>query len=239
MLTTTFLLITIALTPAESFNQGNQCYSRNDYPAAIAAYALAVKDAPNPSAHYNLGNAYFKNGQAGRAVIEFQRARFLAPRDNDFQTNLRFVRSYRVDKNLAMASPFTELIDGALHWPSLREAALLAAIGFGLGALLFSLFIVFRRTLFLIAGIVALIPFLYGAVTAAVWQTYRSSRPAVVVVSEANARSGPGEDYKDIVLIHDGTEIVIKEIRGDWLLAQLPGGAGGWVKREAVEQIFP
>jgi hypothetical protein len=157
--------------------------------------------------------------------IAYQRARFLAPRDNDVQTNLRFVRSYRIDKNLALPSPFTDLISMAFHWLSLREAALLTAIGYGLGALLFSLFIVFRRPLLLIAGIVALIPFLYGAVTAAVWPAYRSSRPAVVVVPESNAHSGPGEDYKDIVLIHDGTEIVIKDTRGDWLLAQLPGGA--------------
>jgi tetratricopeptide (TPR) repeat protein len=239
MLITQLLLIAIALTPAESFNQGNQDYSRNDYPAAIAAYALALKDAPNPAVHYNVGNAYFKSGQIGRSVIEYQRARFLAPRDNDIQTNLRFVRSYRIDKNLTLPSPFTDLIDKAFHWLSLREAALFAAIGFGLGALLLSLFIVFRKPLLLIAGILALIPFLYGAVTAAVWQAYRSSLPAVVVVPEANARSGPGEDSKDIVLIHDGTEIVIREVRGDWLLVQLPGGAGGWVKREAVERIFP
>ena len=239
MLTTPLLLIAIALTPAESFNQGNQDYSRNDYPAAIAAYTLALKDAPNPAVHYNIGNAYFKSGQIGRSVIEYHRAWLLAPRDNDVQTNLRFVRSYRVDKNLSLPSPVTILFDRAFHWLSLREAALLAAIGFGLGALLFSLFIVFRKPFFLITGIVALIPFLYGVVTAAVWQTYRSSRPAVVVVSEANARSGPGEDYKDIVLIHDGTEIVIRETRGDWLLVQLPGGTGGWVKQDAGERIIP
>lgn len=239
MLTTSFLLIVIALTPAESFNQGNQSFARNDYAAAITSYAQALVGAPHPAVHYNLGNACFKNGQIGRAIIEYQRARFLDPRDSDAQNNLRFARSYRVDKNLTVPGPVSHLLDRAFHWLSPREAALMAALGFGLCALFLSLFIVLSRSSLLVAGIIALLPFLYGTITAAVWQGYRDSRPAVVVVSEANARSGPGDDYKDIVLIHDGTEVAVKENRGDWLLVQLPGGAGGWVRKESMETVFP
>jgi hypothetical protein len=238
MLTAQLLLLAIALTPAESFNQGNQSYSRNDYPAAIAAYTLALQGASDPAIHYNLGNAFFKSGQLGRSVIEYQRAWLLASRDNDVQTNLRFVRSYRVDKILTVPSPLTDLLDRAFHWLSLREAALLAALGFGLGALLLSLFVVFRKPLLLYVSILALLPFLYGSITAAVWRSFRGSHPAVVVVPEASARSGPGEDYKDIVLLHDGTEVGIREVRGDWLLVQLPGGTGGWVRKEVLVRVF-
>ncbi|MDI6738745.1 MAG: tetratricopeptide repeat protein [Candidatus Edwardsbacteria bacterium] len=238
MLTASLVFIALTLTPAESFNQGNQFYARNDYPAAIEAYMQALKGAPNPVVHYNLGNAFFKSGQIGRAILEYQRARLLDPRDNDIRTNLRFVRSYRVDKNLSVPGPIADLLDGVFHWLSYREAALLAALGIGLGALLVSLFIALRRRFLLYAAIIAFLPFLYGSIAAGVWQSFRGSKPAVVIVPEVSALSGPGEDYKDIVLIHDGSEVSIRETRGDWLLVQLPGGVGGWVKRDALGRIF-
>jgi len=60
----------------------------------------------------------------------------------------------------------------------------------------------------------------------------------VVVVPEVSAQSGPGQEYKEIILVHDGTEGLIKEQRGDYILIQLPGGVGGWVKKDAVEPVF-
>jgi hypothetical protein len=239
VLTAPLLLLAIALTPAESFNRGNQSYARGDYPAAVESYARALNGAPHPAVLYNLGNAYFKSGQVGRAVASYQRARFLAPRDNDVQTNLRFARSYRVDKVLSVPGPIEDLIDRSLHVVSQREALVLAAVCFSLACLFGSLFVVYRRRPLSYGAIALFLAFIFGMVTAGVWHGYVSSRPAAVIVPEATARSGPGEDYKDIVLIHDGTEVAVRETRGEWLLVQLPGGAGGWVKREALELIFP
>jgi hypothetical protein len=47
----------------------------------------------NAAALYNLGNAYARAGKPGPAVLNYERARLLAPNDPDIQANLRFVRS--------------------------------------------------------------------------------------------------------------------------------------------------
>jgi uncharacterized protein YgiM (DUF1202 family) len=60
----------------------------------------------------------------------------------------------------------------------------------------------------------------------------------VVVAPEVNALSGPGEEYKQILLLHDGTEVRIRESRGGYLLVQLPGGSGGWIRKDAVERVY-
>jgi uncharacterized protein YraI len=52
-------------------------------------------------------------------------------------------------------------------------------------------------------------------------------------------RSGPGEDYKDIVVVHDGLEASIRSRRGRYVLLQVPGGTGGWADSSSVELIFP
>lgn len=239
MLTTTLLLAALALTPAESFNLGNVLYQGGDFAGAADRYQEALQAGPNPDALYNLGNAQFKLGQAGRAVASYQRARFLQPRDADIAANLAFLRSYRADKVLTLPGPFEQLVGRAFHFLSIREAMLLAAACFLLAAISSALFIVFRRRVLLYAAAPLFLLFCCSAVTALAWHGLVRSRPAVIVASEVSALAGPGEDYKQILLAHDGSECLVREARGGWLLVQLPGGAGGWVRKEAVELVFP
>jgi tetratricopeptide (TPR) repeat protein len=239
MLTTVLLTAALALTPAESFNLGNVLYQGGDYAGAADRYQQALQAGPNPDALYNLGNAQFKLGQVGRAVISYQRARFLKPRDGDIAANLAFLRGYRADKVLALPGPFEQLVDRTFHFLSIREAMLLAAACFFLAALLSSLFIVFRRRTLLYPAVPLFLLFAYGAATALTWHGFVRSRPAVVIATEVSALSGPGEDYKQILLAHDGSECLVREARGEWLLVQLPGGAGGWIRKGTVEMVFP
>src|SRR5271154_5442171 len=41
---------------------------------------------------YNLANSYARAGKPGMAVLNYERARLLAPNDPDIEANLRFVR---------------------------------------------------------------------------------------------------------------------------------------------------
>ncbi len=238
MLTTLTLLLSLAATPADAYNQGNAAYARNDYPAAIAAYQQALQAGPQPEVLYNLGNACFKSSSIGQAIVNYQRARALRPRDRDIAANLAFARSYRVDKTLTLPSPFAYFLERAFHLLSPREASLSAALCFLLGAVLASLYLVSHRALWLYAAIPFALAFAFAAVTAAVWHHDRASQPAVITVPEVSALSGPGEDYKEILLAHDGSECAIRDVRGEWLLVQFPGGAGGWVKKDTVTRIF-
>ena len=46
--------------------QGNSQYEVGDYPGAIEKYKMITDSGvKNGQVHYNLGNAYFKNGQLG------------------------------------------------------------------------------------------------------------------------------------------------------------------------------
>ena len=44
--------------------------------------------------YFNLGNALFKSGQIGRAIVNYRLAGQLAPRDPDIRANLRFARNH-------------------------------------------------------------------------------------------------------------------------------------------------
>jgi len=232
------LVLGLVLGPVQAYNEGNRLYAQKDYAGAVHAYEEALKTGNDPRVHYNLGNALFRSGKIGEAIVHYRRACYLAPCDHDVAANLAFARAYRLDKSTAVPSPIAHLADRTLRQLSRTEAALLAGVLFTLAGLAFSAWIVWRgRLLAFATGVCALIG-LYGFLAQQLWAGEVADRPAVVVVPEVSAASGPGDEFKQVLLLHDGTEVKIRETRGEWALIQLPGGSGGWLKQSAVERVF-
>jgi tetratricopeptide (TPR) repeat protein len=232
------LLLVLALSPVQAYNQGNKLYAQKDYAGAAQAYQEALRAGPNAAARYNLGNALFKAGHIGTAILAYRRARALDPRDRDIATNLDFARNYRVDKVQGAPGPFTRAMDAVFHRLSRREASPLAAVALLLAACCLGVWIVRRWTLFAIGAAALALAALFAFVTLQAWNGEIGENPAVVVASEVDALSGPSEDAKQILLLHDGTEVRIREQRGEYLLVQLPGGTGGWIHKDAVQRVY-
>lgn len=230
-------LLTLLLAPVSAYNQGNKLYAQKDYAGAVLAYEDALKAGPSATVHFNLGNALFKSGKIGQAIVHYRRARYLDPRDADVGTNLNFARAYRIDKLATAASPVARELDDMFHRMSRREAMTLAAVFCALAAGFLSTWLVWRWPLLAISASACAIVAGYGLVAQQLWAGEVRERPAVIVAPEVNALSGPGEEFKQILLLHDGTEVKIRETRGDYLLVQLPGG-GGWVPKQAVERVY-
>ena len=230
-------LVLLASTPISAYNRGNQLYAHKDYAGAALAYQEALQAGPSAAAHFNLGNALFKSGRIGPAIVHYRRARYLAPRDADVAANLTFARAYRVDKTSAAQSPLARVLDEALHGLSPHEATLLAPLFFALVGAFLAAWIVWRWTALLVAASLCGLVTVCGVLSQQVWASEVGARPAVVVVPEVSALSGPSEEFQQILLLHDGTEVRIREARGDYLLVQLPGG-GGWVPKGSVERVY-
>jgi tetratricopeptide (TPR) repeat protein len=225
-------------TPVEQFNEGNALYNESRYTDAIATYEEALSSVHHPALYYNLGNAYFKLGRMGKAILNYRRARFLTPRDKEITANLEFARVYRMDKVRRQESPFSIMLGRLFRIVSMIEAQI-AAIWFFLIAMGFvSAFIITRRSWCVYCGVGAFVVFLFFGLTWLVWSNTLHAHDAVVVIPEINALSGPGDDYKQILLLHDGAEVRIRERRGDYALIQLPGGLGGWVPLTSIEEIY-
>jgi hypothetical protein len=220
------------------FGRGNAAYEAGSYPQAAALYDSAVREKPTAAAYFNRGNALFKQGQVGRAIADYNRAWVLSPADRDIRHNLAFARQYRPDKQLLLDNPLQKLLTAALRLADSASTRVLAGVMF-LVALGLSGLALWRSSrilgwLTLPAGFV----FLYFLGATVSWSSVTSGTRAVVVVPELVLRSGPGAEYKDIVVVHDGLEVVIREARPGYVLVQMPGGEGGWAETAAIERIF-
>src|SRR5580765_1961801 len=67
---------------ATAFDQANRLYEQGKYAMAATAYEKLLQSEPaSPALYFNLGNAWFKAGQSGRAIAAYRQAEMLAPRD--------------------------------------------------------------------------------------------------------------------------------------------------------------
>src|SRR5688500_9963636 len=91
-----FILSLISVRAADvatAFDSANKLYEQRNFPAAAAAYEDLIRSgATSPIVYFNLGNAWFKAGQLGRAIAAYRQAQRLAPRDPNVRFNLQFVR---------------------------------------------------------------------------------------------------------------------------------------------------
>src|SRR5439155_14575997 len=75
------------------FAKANQEYAAGDFKAAIADYETLVRSGQDTAnLFYNLGNAYFRKSDFGRAILNYERALALEPHPPEAEANLRIAR---------------------------------------------------------------------------------------------------------------------------------------------------
>ena len=81
------------------WNDANTAYVNADYPAATEGYERLLGEGYESAQLYlNLGNAYFKRGMNGRAILNYRKALRLAPGDEDIRYNLSIAEARTQDR---------------------------------------------------------------------------------------------------------------------------------------------
>lgn len=225
--------------PSERFVVAHQAYDDGEYQRAIELYHGLVREIPgNGYLHYNLGNAYLRNGELGRAIAAFRRARALLPRDEEVRANLEFARKSAKD---AIAPPEPSQVATTLffwHYELAREE--LAAIALLCNLLFWSglgLLLVVRRWEPLRWLLIALLLPLLAAGGSLAVRTLAPQRVAVVVPQEVDAFTGPDAESVVRFKLHAGTELEIRDTRDGWVRIALPDGQQGWLQRDWVQVV--
>ena len=222
--------------------EANQLYEAGQFAEAAVAYqALADAGVEDGTLYYNLGNAYFKAGDLGYAILNYRRAQLLLPRDPDVSANLQLARAQTTDrleaKDSGVLVSFVRRV--LVEWTTLDEAA---AITLGLWGLLCALVVVVimwprgRRGLSYVIGVVAVLLAL-GLVSVTIRVVDARGSPAVVVAQSVETRSGPGTDYVAEFTLHAGAEVRVLERRENWARIALPGDLQGWLPDETVKEL--
>ena len=227
-----------ATTSAQAtFDEGNRLYEKGQFDDALQRYSsLASQGFGGVPLYYNLGNVHFRRGERGQAVLWYERALRLAPRDTDIRFNLALARShiksegdnfgqrlltfFSVDELGAAATVSSFLFFGVLG---------LLALGKLRGESLPTLSVT-------LTGLALLIT---GAWTGAA--VYLDRQPVAVVVSPpGEVRNGPGMDYAVGFTIPEGSQVVALNRRPEWTQVGVPDqGLKGWMPSDEIALVRP
>ena len=88
-------LLLILLTSL--FAEANAQYAEGNYIEAANRYEQILAEQPAAEVYYNLGNAYFKQGELAQAILAYERALRLQPSFDDAKHNLQYAQAQIVD----------------------------------------------------------------------------------------------------------------------------------------------
>lgn len=231
------LSLSVLPLPAEdssaAFDAANRLYAQNKFSEAAAGYEqLLTSGSISPALYFNLGNARFKSGEIGRAIMAYRQAETLTPRDPDVRANLKFARAQVTGPTLRAS--FLQQTLGTLslnEWTGSSTVALWVTFSLLAWRQIRPSFAPALRNWTLLAATVALT--LCVATALAFWQN--PARDSVIVSArEATIRNGPFEESPSAFTANDGAEFLLLDRKDDWL--QVTDGTRriGWLKRDAV-----
>src|SRR6266498_2940884 len=219
-----------------NFTKANQEYAQGHFAEAISGYEALVRSGQwSANVFYNLGNAYFRAGDFGRAILNYERALALERHHPEAKANLQIGRDEA--RALEMQQSWLERY---LQFASINQYSVAAAVAFWVGLFCVVGLIFTRRRS---AAIIALLAFSILVFVVAIFAIYeldygsKGRALAIVTGKDVQARLATADTANSVLALPPGSEIKILSTRGDWVYAALPNNLRGWIPEKSAEQV--
>ena len=231
-------------SPGEEFRKGIEMYSSGNYTGAVDIWTGLYKSGyRSAELNFNIGNAFFKLNNIPGSILFYERAKLMAPADEDISYNLNIARTLVVDRFDEIPQLFF------VEWYNFLALALssdtwawTSIITFIICLLSFSLYLYSSKYKLKVAGFwIALLLIILSASSLAL--TFRNkelvhdSKKAVIFSPVVNGKSSPDLSGTDLFLLHEGTRVTIEDEVGEWFEVELSDGNKGWIPSGSLEII--
>ena len=231
-----------ASDPDKLWDQANTAYINNDFPTAISLYETILSSGrQSGKLYYNLANAYFKEQEIGRAILNYNRALRLNPGNEDIRYNLQVAEKMTKDHIDAVPEFFVKTwlsnlrnLLSSTTWAVLSLVFLAAMLGSALflpalpsSGTTQDRILRHRDS-----------PFLLLVLTlcfAAIDRREAIDRTSAVVLRDAVAvKSSPDQNSTDLFILHEGTKVEISDRLNGWCEITIADGKrAGWSARRS------
>lgn len=220
---------------------GTKAYNEGEFERAIDEWRTCVDNGyESADLFYNLGNAYFRNGNLGFAIFYYKTALKLRPNDDDIQHNLNFAQAMTKDKvDNEEENPILSALFKAHHAMPLK-VQLFTLLGlFWLIALVCVLRILMHseRTKNICTGVVFFVTIVFGIIGASA--AYKiivaeTDITGVVTAKDADVTSAPNDRSQTLNTLSEGTSFEVISEQGNFVEIKLGESIRGFVKKSNV-----
>lgn len=234
-------LIGVSSISASAFDDANQRFKSGDFAGAASGYEKIISvEGPRAAVYYNLGNSCQQLKQYGPAILAYERARLLTPRDPDLIANLALARKAATAFEEGGLHPW---LDAVVHYLSRNEWSWLVAGG----ALLIGVLAVVggvakppRRSVLISAGLAGLAGIFIIAGSTALYLRRGEAARGIVLSEGATVRLSPFEKAEALGTPGPGRSVRLGEKNGGFQYIEVPGATlKGWLSEKDVAAIHP
>lgn len=242
--TATWVRATNDSTATHILNLAHHSYQEEKYNLSIDYYTQLIESQyENADLFYNLGNAYYKNGELAHAILWYERALRLAPTDEDIKHNLTFVNQKITDKIEAIPQSFFERkwIETA-HRATERQWAIISIVASALLIVSIMLFLFSKRSgirlIAVIAQVILALQLILSILFARYEKQYLQSKDeAIIMGMVVEAKSEPNATSNTLFVVHEGLKVTLTNEVNGWVEIKLPNGERGWIQENVIEVI--
>lgn len=241
MIKTIFSTCFILSLLTSSFGQaqlvkGDSAYAAQNYELAIQTYtSILGNQFHSANLYYNLGNAYLKNNELGKAIWSYQKANKIKPGDADILYNLDYASNLTKDKIEQRSSGISKWMAKLFFGKSINYWAYFG-IGFALlTCLFFYLYKVeakknIRALYILFTGIGLVLMLSVIGIGLAQKNHIVSNTNAIIINPVVKVKTAPNETESIAFELHEGARVQLIKSEGDWINIEVNKNHG-WVKK--------
>jgi len=225
-------------------DKANQHYIAGEYDQAIEAYnEILNSNRESAEVYYNLGNAFYKTGKFTQAILNYERAKLLAPNDEDIQFNLDLANQHVVDAIDPLPQVFfIRWWNSITNKYSIDEWSRISVVSFILFLILAGLFFftqngMVKRLSFWTGILIIVISIFSFNFAARHKKRITEHNFAIITQPSVTVKSSPSDSGTDLFLIHEGLKVEIRDSLGGWMEIRLSDGNQGWLPANSIERI--
>lgn len=231
--------------PQQLWEEGNAAYADGRWSDAAAKYGMIESTGlESAKLYYNLGNAEYKNGNLGAAILNYERALKADPSFSDARYNLEFVESQTQDRIESVPEFILKAWTKKLCYLMDSDGwAVFFIVLLALTAAMVLLFLMAPSVAGKRTGFISAIVFFMIASASLGFSVYQKvdysvRDEAVVMKPVISVKSSPSSDSgTDLFILHEGTKVRMMDSVGEWVNVEIADGRQGWVSTSEIEVI--
>jgi len=230
--------------PDELYAAANSYYAKGQFLHALDNYKkILAGGTTSAGLYYNLGNASYKTGDIAAAILYYEKARKLAPNDDDIQANIRLANSKTSDKLDEAPEFFLTSWWKAVYLSASTDTFALVSIVLILAgsALLITYFfahaVMIKKTSFYSALLLLFLGLAVIFIASRQVSYFEENRQGIIFNSPVAIKSAPSDEARNLFIIHSGTKVSIIDTKKDWIRITLTNGNEGWMRLSDLKEI--